>query len=70
MAAIAYVRGSAVLGIVAFLSRRPAAAFGRLLLVDGWPRADTVGHEIGVLAQPVARALDLDDDGVVEQPVE
>ena len=27
-------------------------------------------HEVGVLAQPIARALDLDDDGMVEQPVE
>lgn len=30
----------------------------------------TLGHQIGVLAQPVARPLDLDDDGVVQQPVE
>ena len=29
-----------------------------------------LGHEIGVLAQAIARALDLDDDGVVKQPVE
>lgn len=27
-------------------------------------------HEIGVLAQPIARSLDLNDDGVVKQPVE
>ena len=26
--------------------------------------------KVGVLAEPVARSLDLDDDGVVEQPVE
>ena len=29
-----------------------------------------LGHEVGVLTQPVAGALDLDDDGVVEQAVE
>ena len=28
-----------------------------------------LGHQIGMLAQPIARAFDLDDDGVVEQPV-
>ena len=27
-------------------------------------------HEIGVLAQTVARSLDLDDDGMVKQPIE
>ena len=29
-----------------------------------------LGHEIGVLAQPVAGAFDLDDDGVMQQAVE
>ena len=29
-----------------------------------------LGHELGVLAQAVARALDLHDDGVMEQPVQ
>ena len=27
-------------------------------------------HEIGMLTQPVARAFNLDDDGVVKQPIE
>ena len=27
-------------------------------------------HEVCVLSQPVARAFDLDDDGVVQEPVE
>ena len=27
-------------------------------------------HEVGVLAEPIARPLDLDDDGVVEEAVE
>ena len=27
-------------------------------------------HEVGVLAQPVARSLDLEDDSVMEEPVE
>ena len=38
--------------------------------VDERFRADVLGHEVGVLAQPVAGALDLDDDGMVEQAVE
>jgi hypothetical protein len=32
--------------------------------------ADRLGQEVGVLAQPIARAFDLDDDGVVKEPVE
>ena len=28
------------------------------------------GHEVGVRAQAVAGTLDLDDDGVVEEPVQ
>src|SRR5690242_16375249 len=28
-----------------------------------------LGHQIGMLAQPVAGAFDLDNDGVVEQPI-
>ena len=29
-----------------------------------------LGHQLGMLAEPIARALDLNDDGVVEQAVE
>jgi hypothetical protein len=29
-----------------------------------------LGHELGMLAQPVAGALDLDDNGMVEEPIE
>lgn len=29
-----------------------------------------LGHEIGVLAQTIARTFDLDDDGVVKKPVQ
>ena len=29
-----------------------------------------LGHEVGVLTQTIARALDLDDDGVVKEPVQ
>ena len=29
-----------------------------------------LGHEVGVLAQAVAGPLDLDDDSMVEQPIE
>ena len=32
--------------------------------------ADGLGQEVGVLAQPVARPFDLDDDSVVKQSVE
>jgi len=31
--------------------------------------ANVLGDEIGVTAQPVAGALDLNNDGVVEQPI-
>jgi hypothetical protein len=30
----------------------------------------SIGHQIGVLAQAVAGSVDLDDDGMVEQPIE
>ena len=29
-----------------------------------------VGHKIGVLTEPITRTLDLNDDGVVKQPIE
>ena len=29
-----------------------------------------LGNKIGVLTEAIARALDLDDDGVVKQPIE
>jgi hypothetical protein len=29
-----------------------------------------LGHQIGVLAQPLAGSLDLDDHSMVQQPVE
>jgi hypothetical protein len=29
-----------------------------------------LGHEVGVLAQTIARTFDLDDDGVVKKPVQ
>ena len=37
---------------------------------DGGVRACVLRDEIGVGAQAVAGAFDLDDDGMVEQPVE
>jgi len=33
-------------------------------------RSDVFGHQIGVLAHAIAGAFDLNDDSVVEQPVE
>jgi hypothetical protein len=38
--------------------------------VDGGFGSNVLRHEIGVLAQTVARSLDLDDDGMVKQPIE
>jgi hypothetical protein len=52
---------------------RPATAFqGRRNGVGGSVRleAGRVGQEVRVLAQPIAGALDLDDDGMMKQPVE
>ena len=33
-------------------------------------RTDVLGNEVGVLAKAVAGAFDLDDDGVVQEPIE
>jgi hypothetical protein len=52
---------------------RPAATpQGRRDGIGGGVRleADVLGQEVGVLAQPITGALDLNDDGVMEQPVE
>jgi hypothetical protein len=32
--------------------------------------ADVLGHKVGMLAKPITRPLDLDDDGVVKQAIE
>ncbi len=57
-----------------------ASIFGRPAAALGWRRdggrrdegfrSDVLGHEVGVLGQTIARAFDLDDDGVVEEPVQ
>jgi len=57
------VIGAPVLG-------RPAAPLGRWWWGDGGVGAGVFGDEVGVLAQAVAGALDLDDDGVVQEAVE
>ncbi len=52
---------------------RPAPTFeGRRNGIGGGVRlgADRLRQEVGVLARPIARPFDLDDDGVVKQPVE
>ena len=52
---------------------RSATVFqGRRNGIGGGVRleADRLGQQVGVLAQPIARPLDLDDDGVVKEPVE
>ena len=64
---------SAVCVISASVFRRSTAAFDRRVRgrgLDQSIRADVLGNEIGVLTEPIARAFDLDDDGVVEQPIE
>ena len=38
--------------------------------MEGRAGSDVFGDEIGVLTHAIAGALDLDDDGVMEQPVE
>jgi hypothetical protein len=53
--------------------RRAAAAsrwFRRKRWRDGGLGSQVFGHEVGMLAKAVARALDLDDDGMVQQAVE
>ena len=63
-------RRSAVWVIGSSVFRRPAVAFqGRRNRIGGGVRleADRLGQEVGVLAQPIARAFDLDDDGVVKE---
>jgi len=60
-----------VIGVSVF--RRPSATFeGRRYGhgLEGSLGANVLGQEIGVLAEAVAGAFDLDDDGVVEQAVE
>ena len=47
---------------------RPApAARRRQRRIDDGLGADVLGDELGVLARAVAGALDLDDDGVVQE---
>ena len=51
----------------------PTAAARRLCRdgrVDAGLGVDVLRHEIGVLTQAVARPLDLNDDGMVKQPIE
>ena len=52
------------------LFRWPATAFGRRRRGDGGVRASVLGDEVGMGAQAVAGSIDLDDDGVVEKPIE
>ena len=64
---------SAVGVIGASVFWRPATPFqGRRNGICGPVRleADGLGQEVGVFAQPIAGALDLDDDRVVKEPVE
>jgi hypothetical protein len=47
--------------------RRPATASRRGDTGEGC-ETEIFGDEIGVLAQSIARILDMDDDGVMKQP--
>jgi hypothetical protein len=38
--------------------------------VDDGLGADVLRHKVGMLAKPITRPLDLDDDGVVKQAIE
>lgn len=49
---------------------RPAAPLRRRWRGDGCVGPDMLGDEVGMAAEPVTGALDLDDHGVVQQPVE
>ena len=50
--------------------RRPTASFWRRRRGDGGVRAGVLGDEVCVGARAIAGALDLDDDGVMQQPVQ
>ncbi|WP_305036038.1 hypothetical protein [Poseidonocella sp. HB161398] len=50
--------------------RRPSAALRRRGRHDGRVCADMFRDQVGMGAQPVAGALDLDDDRVVQKPLE
>ena len=52
------------------LGGRRGAARCRQRRGDEGLGADVLGHELGMLAQAVAGALDLDDHGVVQEPIE
>ena len=58
------------IGVLLLVPGWSAAPFGRRGRRDGRVGADVFGDEVGVFAQPVAGAFDVDDDGVVEQSVE
>ena len=57
---------------VARLGRASASAWGggRCRRRDDRLGSDVFGHELGVLAQAIAGALDLHDHGMVKQPVQ
>jgi len=54
----------------ASIFRGPAATFGWWRRGDGCVRARVLRDQVGVVAQPIACALDLDHDGVVQQTVQ
>lgn len=62
------VRGSAAIGIVIGPSRRAAAVLGLRRICER-ARADVFRDESGVLAEPIARSLDLDNNCVVKQSI-
>ena len=49
---------------------RSAASFWSRRGVEGRAGPDVFGNEVGVLAHAITGALDLNDDSMMEQPVE
>jgi hypothetical protein len=50
--------------------RRAAASSGRLGPAEERSAAEIFWDQVGVLAQPIAGSLDVDNDGMVEQAIE
>ena len=49
---------------------RPTAPLWRGRRCNGGVRAGVFRDQVGVLAEPVAGAFDLDDDGMMQEPIQ
>ena len=61
---------ASVICISVFCFGGPPAPLWRRWWSDGGVGPDMLGYEVGMAAEPVACPLDLDDHGVVQEPVE